>query len=115
MAVTNKVTAKDLAINRFKPQVIEHSKKETSNYFPKDEIFNKTKTYLRKGKEGEHFLDADWRNLHIGGKKIVLHKGVALSNDELKQFNSEAKKHYLVASKTKAIKSDIAETTEEKA
>ena len=95
MAVAKTVTSKEMAMKKFKPELNSVDKKDLSGYFPKDEIFNKKKTYLIKGKPGEHSLDADWRNLHIGGRSVVLHKGVELSNTDANLFDKEAKAFYL--------------------
>lgn len=99
---TKNKTAKDLALEKFRPLKVVHNKKDLSGFLPKDEIFNKQKTYLKKNKQGENFLDADWRNLNIGGAKITLFKDSELSKEELSLFDKGAKSFYLVAKKITA-------------
>lgn len=99
MSVSNKKTSEEAARERFKPQIAEIAKKDLSNYYPKDEHFTKQKTYLRKNKEGEFAFTADWLNINVGGFKMVLHKGVAVSKSDLAKFSKEAKEHYLTPKK----------------
>ena len=77
-----------------------------SSFKMKDEFFNKTKTFIEKDtglvKEGA----ANWRNIHLGGKKVVCFEGKELTKEELSAFNSDAKKHYLEKIKSDYIKSE---------
>lgn len=95
MAVANRMSAKDRANKVFKPSPKETNKAKLSNFFPKDDIFNKTKTYRLKGRDEVQSLEAEWRNVSLSGYKIVLIKGCAVSKDELKHFPKDAKAYYL--------------------
>lgn len=95
----------DQAKEIFRPKKPDVEKKELSSFFPKDSIFTKRKIYLLKKREAEEQnFEADWRNLYIGGKKITLIKGLALSKIELTQFDKDAKTHYLEERKKSVAK-----------
>ncbi len=95
MAVQVRVTSKERANKVFKPSPKETNKAKLSSFFPKDSIFNRVKSYRMKGREEVQTLDADWRNIALNGKKIVLIKDNAVSKEDLKQFSKEAKAYYL--------------------
>ena len=95
MAVKNKMTSKERAIEAFRPSPKETDKSKLSNFFPKESIFNKEKSFRMKGRDEVQTIHADWRNISLNGKKIVLIKGNAVSKDDLKQFPKEAKAYYL--------------------
>ncbi len=100
MAVQVRVTSKERANKVFKPSPKETDKSKLSNFFPKDSIFNKTKSYRMKGREQVQTLEADWRNIALNGYKIVLIKDNAVSKADLKHFPKEAKAYYLDEKKT---------------
>jgi len=100
MAVKIKMTSKERAIEVFKPSPKETEKSKLSNFFPKDNIFNKKKSFQMKGRDEVQTLDADWRNIALNGKKIVLIKDNAVSKEDLKQFPKDAKAYYLEEKKT---------------
>lgn len=84
------------AKEELKPQAAKPAKGDGSGYFPKDEIFNKEKTFINKKTGVEEKIPADWRNLHVGGQAITLHKGVELTKEQSKAFDKDAKSYYLV-------------------
>ncbi len=86
------------ARDQFTPVVPEIAEDQQTSYFVKNDHFNKTKTYL-KGKEQKEFDQATWRNLHIGGVKMQLHKDVCVTVDQLSRFKAKAKKHWLTERK----------------
>lgn len=104
MAVANRMSKKEQANKVFKPSPKETNKAKLSNFFPKDSIFNKTKSYRMKGRDEVQTLDAEWRNIALNGKKIVLIKDNAVSKADLKQFSASkgAKAYYLEERKAKA-------------
>ena len=66
-----------------------------------------------KNKEGqEQTLDADWRHLHLGGFKVILFKGVALSKEQLGHFDKDAQTHYLEDRKIVLTDDQIAKAKE---
>ena len=85
---------KETAREKFTPKIpfIEDSQK--TNFFMKNKHFNKTKTYL-KGKEEKELDLMSYRNINLGGVQMQLHKGVCLSKDQLSNFKSNAKEHWL--------------------
>jgi len=107
-----KLTAEEAAIEKLRPK--KEVKGNPTDYFPKESIFTKTKKYIVKGKKStEGTFTADWLNIALSGKSVVLIKGQALTESELKLFDEEAKAYYLVkVSKTKAAKAETAKATE---
>ena len=85
---------KETTLEKLRPVRVVDAK-ELTNYFPKDEIFDRIKSYLNKNKPDQKFLEADWRHVNLGGSQIVLIKGQAVTKTELSYFSDAAKAHYL--------------------
>ncbi len=107
MAVQVRVTSKERANKVFKPSPKETNKAKLSSFFPKDSVFNKVKSYRMKEREEVQTLEAEWRNIALNGKKIVLIKDNAVSKEDLKQFSKEAKAHYLEEKKPAKPKKEV--------
>lgn len=99
--VTKKRTIED-ELKIFRPIEEKLKPAEQSSFYPKEELFILKKSYFRKNKEGVNFMDADWKKIVIGGKKITLFKGSPISKTNLKSFDDEGKKYYLYSKKQKS-------------
>lgn len=58
----------------------------------KDEFFNKETAYVQNGTVKEKSVD--WRNLHIGGKKVKVVKGEPLPADVVSAMTKEEKAYW---------------------
>ena len=80
-----------------------------SGFKMKDEFFDKTKTFIDKDSKEVKEGAANWRNLHLGGKRVVCFEGKELTNSELSAFDNAAKEYYLEKVKSDYVQSEPVE------
>lgn len=73
----------------------EKTLKKKKSFKIKDEHCNKLKSLLNTSNNTVKEVPADWRNVSMGGEKLTLKKGQALTPEELELFDSEAREFWL--------------------
>ena len=86
---------KEVVLAEITPKTEPVEKGEETKLKIKDKFFDKEKTFLDKKTKNVSTIDADWRNLHIGGKAHVFKKGVAISKLQLQYFDKDAQAYWL--------------------
>lgn len=88
-------TLKEVVKEEYQPKNPELKKGEGSGLKPKDDTFDKVKTFINKSTKKEETVTVDWRKFNIGGREITLIKGEEVSKTVVDLFG-KSKDDYFV-------------------